>query len=88
MKRKKHRETIRSFTILFQPAEEGGYNVFVPRLPGCVTQGATLDEARQMAEEAIHAYCTSLAKDGLPIPMEQKNTEQLVGQIDVRLQFA
>jgi predicted RNase H-like HicB family nuclease len=39
-------------------------------LPGLVTEGDTLDEARQMAQEAIRGYIESLKKDGLPIPAE------------------
>jgi predicted RNase H-like HicB family nuclease len=31
-----------TYTVRVEPAEEGGYNVFVPALPGCVTQGETL----------------------------------------------
>ena len=38
-----------SFTVLFEPTEEGGYTAIVPALPGVVTEGRTLDEARAMA---------------------------------------
>jgi len=57
-----------SFTVLFEPASEGGYTVVVPALPGCVTEGDTLDEARKMAVDAIKCYCESLLKDGLLVP--------------------
>lgn len=57
-----------SFTVLFEPAEEGGYVVTCPALPGLVTEGNTLEEAREMAKDAIRAYIESLRKDGLPIP--------------------
>ena len=55
---------------LFEPAEEGGYVVTCPALPGLVTEGDMLDEARAMAAEAIRGYLESLAKDGLPMPPE------------------
>jgi predicted RNase H-like HicB family nuclease len=55
---------------LFEPAEEGGYVVTCPALPGLVTEGNTLEEARDMAADAIRGYLESLAKDGLPIPPE------------------
>jgi predicted RNase H-like HicB family nuclease len=58
------------YTVLFEPAEEGGYVVRVPALPGCVTQGETLEEARAMAEEAILGYLESLAKHGEEPPKE------------------
>ena len=57
-----------SYTVLFEPAEEGGYMVTCPALPGVVTQGETLEEARAMAEDAIRGYLESLLKDGLSIP--------------------
>ena len=55
------------FTVLFQPAEEGGYIVTCPALPGLITQGETLEEAREMARDAIHAYVESMRKDRLPV---------------------
>lgn len=58
------------YTVLFEPAEEGGYTVTCPALPGLVTEGDTFDEARQMAEDAIRGYIEALRKDGLPIPAE------------------
>ncbi len=58
------------YTVLFEPAEEGGYVVTCPSLPGLVTEGDTLDEARAMAADAIRGYLETLAKDGLPIPPE------------------
>ena len=61
-----------SFTVLYEPAEEGGYVVTCPALPGLVTEGETLEEARQMARDAIRAYLESLKKDGMPIPTDKK----------------
>jgi len=58
------------YTVLFEPAEEGGYVVTCPSLPGLVTEGDTLEEAREMAVDAIRGYIESLVKDGLPIPPE------------------
>lgn len=58
----------RSYTVLFEPAEEGGYVVTCPALPGLVTEGDTLDEAREMARDAIRGYLESLQKDGQPLP--------------------
>ena len=66
------------YTVLFEPAEEGGYVVTCPALPGLVTEGDTLDEARQMARDAIKAYLESLRKDGLPAPADIKLREEPV----------
>ncbi|KAK3582386.1 hypothetical protein CHS0354_023930 [Potamilus streckersoni] len=57
-----------TYKIHIQKAEEGGYEVFVPALPGCFTQGETIDEAIQMAKEAIEIYIEELTERG-----EKKN---------------
>jgi predicted RNase H-like HicB family nuclease len=62
------------YTVLFEPAEEGGYVATCPALPGLVTEGDTLAEARAMASDAIRAYLESLRKDGQPIPPDKKIT--------------
>ena len=68
------------YTAVFEPAEEGGYVVTVPALPGLVTQGETLDQAREMVGEAIVGYLESLRKHGEEIPAESGEavTEQVV----------
>ena len=60
-----------SYTVLFEPAEEGGYVVTCPALPGLVTEGDTLKEARAMAKDAIALYLESLRDDGLAIPPDK-----------------
>ncbi len=60
-----------SFTVLFEPAEEGGYVATCPALPGLVTEGDTLAEARANARDAIRGYLESLDKDGLPPPSDK-----------------
>ncbi len=49
-----------SYTIILEPAEEGGYNVSVPALPGCFTQGDTYDDAVEMAKDAIRMWVEAL----------------------------
>ncbi len=61
-------QKIYNFTVLFTPAEEGGFVVTCPALPGVVTEGDTIEEAREMAADAIKGYIESLTSDGLPIP--------------------
>ena len=56
------------YTAWFEPQPEGGYTVTVPALPGCITEGDTLRQARRMAADAIQGFCESLLKDGLPLP--------------------
>ncbi len=50
------------FNIILEPAEEGGYNVSVPALDGCYTQGNTEEEALMNAKEAILCYLEGLEK--------------------------
>jgi predicted RNase H-like HicB family nuclease len=60
-----------TFTMIFEPAEEGGYVVTCPALPGLVTEGDTMEEARRMAEDALRLYLESLIEDGAPIPSDK-----------------
>ena len=64
-----------SYTELFEPAEEGGYVVTCPALPGLVTEDDSLEEAREMAKDAIRCYLESMQKDGLPIPRDKELKE-------------
>ncbi|MCC6366525.1 MAG: type II toxin-antitoxin system HicB family antitoxin [Bryobacterales bacterium] len=68
MARKRAREF--SYSVFYQQAPEGGYVVSVPALPGCHTQGDTLEEAGRNVKEAIALYLESLAAHGEPIPEE------------------
>jgi antitoxin HicB len=76
----------RKYTIIFEPAEEGGYVVSVPYL-GIATQGETLEEGRAMALDAITLHLECLAEDGLPIPEEPAELDQqvFVEQLDIQL---
>jgi antitoxin HicB len=79
--------SIYQFTVIFGRQPEGSYLVSVPALPGCYTEGRTLEEAREMAADAIRAYCASLLKHGEPIPIESRE-EQFVGRLSVSLETA
>jgi antitoxin HicB len=60
------------YTVVFEPAEEGGYVITVPALPGLVTEGDTLEEARAMVKDAIRGYLETLMKHGEEIPREPR----------------
>ena len=45
-----------NYNAVFQEETAGGYSVWVPELPGCASQGETLDEAKNNIEEAIQLY--------------------------------
>lgn len=69
----------REFAIVLQPEAEGGFSVSVPDLPGCHTQGETIEEATDMAKEAIEGYLESLADEGIPPPQPAKIERVTVG---------
>lgn len=58
----------RTYKINLRKEEEGGYTVIVPSLPGCITYGETVDEAIEMAKEAIELYIEELQDRGEYIP--------------------
>ncbi|MCH8204745.1 MAG: type II toxin-antitoxin system HicB family antitoxin [Candidatus Hydrogenedentes bacterium] len=72
-----------TYTVKLVPAEEGGYTVLVPALPGCVTQGETYEEAIAMAKEAIQLYLEVLIEDGDPIPEEPESDKALAVGVSV-----
>ena len=67
------------YNVMLRPEPEGGYTALVPAL-GCVTYGRTVDEAREMAKDAISGYIASLRKHKDPIPTDD-NT--LVASLDL-----
>jgi antitoxin HicB len=66
--------------IMLRPEPEGGYTALLPALPGCVTYGRTVDEAREMARDAISGYIASLRKHNDTVPTDD-NT--LVASLDL-----
>src|ERR1700756_3348612 len=56
------------YNVMLRPEPEGGYTALVPALPGCVTYGRTMDEARALARDAISGYIASLRKHDEPVP--------------------
>jgi predicted RNase H-like HicB family nuclease len=68
---------MRTYSIVVDPEPEGGYTVTVPALPGCITQGETIDECGAHAAEAIYLYLADLKASGEPVP-EEKEPPQLL----------
>ncbi|HVT11103.1 MAG TPA: type II toxin-antitoxin system HicB family antitoxin [Fimbriimonadaceae bacterium] len=68
-----------NFTIIYEPADEGGFTAFIPEVPGAVSEGETKEEAREMVldamreilayrrEEAMKAKSASATVETLPI---------------------
>jgi predicted RNase H-like HicB family nuclease len=56
------------YRVVLEPQEEGGFTVYVPALPGCVSQGETVEEATENIKEAISLYLESLRERKIPVP--------------------
>jgi antitoxin HicB len=56
------------FRVLIEPDEDGVFVAECPTLPGCISQGATREEAATNIRDAIQTYLASLQKHGEPIP--------------------
>ncbi len=42
--------------VILEPSDEGGYTVYVPSLPGCISEGETVQESLENIREAIKLY--------------------------------
>ncbi|PIQ69462.1 MAG: antitoxin HicB [Candidatus Tagabacteria bacterium CG_4_10_14_0_2_um_filter_40_13] len=71
------------YNLIFKPESEGGFTVIVPTLPGCVTYGKNLKEAKEMARDAISGYLHSLKKHGEAIPSD---ADSFVATVDIQKQ--
>ncbi len=68
--------------VIFRPEPEGGFTVLVPALPGCVTYGKDLKEAKEMAIDVISGYLISLRKHGEAIPSDE---ESLISAVQISI---
>lgn len=68
----KNIKKIYNFTAIFERNENNGYTVTVPALPGLVTEGKNLEDARVMTEDAIRCYVEGLKKTKEVVPVEKE----------------
>ena len=68
------------YTVIFHQAEEGGYWAEVPVLPGCYSQGKTMEETMRNVKEAIESHLEALRDDKQEIPTEE---EFVIGRVKV-----
>ena len=68
--------------IFVHRAEEGGFWAEVPALPGCYSQGETIEETMENAKEAIEAHILALKEEGEKIPTEE---EFVIGRVKVEV---
>jgi predicted RNase H-like HicB family nuclease len=61
--------------VILEPSDEGGFTVSVPSLPGCISEGNTVEEAMQNIREAIDLY---LEEEPLVLPEKAQVLELVV----------
>ncbi|MBI2309487.1 type II toxin-antitoxin system HicB family antitoxin [Candidatus Collierbacteria bacterium] len=71
--KKVKKEKLLEYSVLFEPAKEGGYVVTVPKLYGLTTEGDTFEEAKSMAQDVIKGYIESLISQGKKVPVEKSD---------------
>lgn len=64
-----------NYRIMLRKEPEGGYTVLVPSLPGCVTYGESIEQAVDMAREAIELYIESLKEAKEEVPTDDNTLE-------------
>lgn len=62
--------------VILEPSDEGGYTVYVPSLPGCISEGETMEEALANIREAIDLYLEE--EEPLPLPEKAQMVELVV----------
>lgn len=67
----------RRFKVILEKNDSGGFTVTVPSLPGCVTQGNDRREALEHIQEAIEGFLEALLIEGLPIPFEDVEMDEV-----------
>ena len=70
------------YQVVLEPDEDGGYAVWVPILPGCVSQGDTIEDALRNIREAIQCYVESALKHGEKLP-EADNLRDATVEVSV-----
>ena len=71
---------ILSYKVVFEPAKEGGYTVYVPSLPGCLSEGDTYEEALKNVKEAIKGWIEVSKEFGDEIPPSGKSLLTFLGR--------
>ncbi len=65
------------FKVILEPSEDGGYTVYVPSLPGCISEGDTIEEALKNIQEAIELYLEPVEDDVLPMLAESVIVQEI-----------
>ncbi|MHB8396633.1 MAG: type II toxin-antitoxin system HicB family antitoxin [Thermoplasmataceae archaeon] len=67
------------YTVILEKDEDGIYVASVPALPGCISDGKTVEEALANIREAIQGFIDDMKSDGEPIPEDV----EIIGNVEV-----
>lgn len=81
----RRKSQIHSYTVVFEPLAEGGYNVVIPAIPEICTFGRTLAESKRMGSDAIRCYLESLERQRTRFPRDVKRAPR-IGRLKVLLE--
>ena len=73
------------YPVSIEEAPEGGYFIQIKDLPGCYSQGETVEEALEMIEEARRLWLESMYEDGSEISLPGSTEKQYSGKFNVRI---
>ena len=73
------------YKIEIRPSSEGGFGVSIPDLPGCISQGETVEEAMAMIADAKAAWIEIALEDGVDIPEPTPAEDAFSGKFNLRI---
>lgn len=77
------KQKVLQYDTIFQKEEDGGYSVWVPDLPGCCSQGNSLEESLENIKEAIELYLEDADNDQIAEGQEHKDRFIIPVQVDI-----
>jgi len=79
---RKRKKKVLEYNVIFNPEDEGGFSVYVPDLPGCVSQGENFEDAQNNIKEAIELYLEAVDDDLYEVTPEEAR-KQFMAPIQV-----
>lgn len=72
-----------TYLAVFEPSEDGGYSIYFPDFPGCISYGNDFESATQMAQEALSLHYYEMEKDNdvIPEPSRSLDPEDTEGNL-------
>ena len=80
------RQKVYNYDAVFDPAQEGGFNVSFPVFPGCVTFGKNFEEAKEKAREVLELWLEELAvrKEEIPVRISRPIIDEIQVSLPAR----